>query len=315
VAQGCEARGDRVIEMLANNNESLFEVDRHLPTVLFVGPMKCGTSWIYEYLMSRPEICTNSGTKETFFFDQRFDSKSLAWYQSHFSHADLGKHHRHIIEVAPTYFESPEVPGRILKTLGQIPIVVTLREPAARAFSLFQHMRRYGMTACTEFRDAVNKHPSILAGSRYAECLRRWHQALGSDRVKVMWMEDLHRDPGAFADACDRSLGLTPRNSDLALPDRVNEATEPRSLPIAAAGRFVGDAIRSIRAYWIIDAAKSLGLKQVFFGKPQSVRQSLADEDRQWFRDLISDDWNELSTLTQLPPELVGQPKKVGVSG
>jgi hypothetical protein len=301
--------------MMAANNESLFDVDRHLPTFLFVGPMKCGTSWIYEYLKSRPEICINSGTKETFFFDQRFDTKSLAWYQSHFAHASLGKQHRHIIEVAPTYFESPEVPVRVLETLGPIPIVVTLREPASRAFSLFQHMRRYGMTACNEFRDAVNKHPSILAGSRYAQCLLRWHQSLGKDRVKVMWMEELNRDPSAFADACDQALGLTPRNHEHPLPDRVNEATVPRSLPVAAAGRFVGDAIRSIRAYWIIDAAKSLGLKQVFFGKPQNVRQSLSAEDRQWFRDLIADDWNELSALTPLPFELTNRPTNVGVSG
>ena len=176
------------------------------PNALIVGPMKAGTSWLYEYLASRDDVVVPSGTKETFYFDERFESKSLAWYLSHFQHVKYTTGKR-IIEVAPTYFHPAKVPSRVRETLGEIKIVVTLRDPAERAFSLFQHMRRYGFTSCSEFQDAVVKHPEIIESSLYHESLVRWEQAFGRENVTVLFMEDLKSSPINFAGKCCRALG------------------------------------------------------------------------------------------------------------
>lgn len=266
------------------------------PSALIVGPMKAGTSWLHQYLKTRPDVALPAGVKETFFFDDRFDSKTTEWYLSHFAEAtscDL----KSILEVAPTYFHPAEVPGRVLRTLGEIKVVVTLREPAARAYSLFQHMRRYGFTQCTDFRDAVHTHPQILASSHYATCLQRWRSTFAEENVSVLFMQDLATDPLRFATDCCLALGLDPPRSIDVLPDRVNVASEPRNYYLARAARLTGDVLRSARLYAVVEAAKQCGLKTVFFGKPQRRRQAITPQEREWFLNLIADDLSKLSTL------------------
>ena len=135
-----------------------------------------GTTWIYQYLQSRDDICLPYGVKETMFFD-KFYCKSLKWYENHFKNI---KSVKKIIEVAPTYFHHNLAPERIYGTLGNIPLLFTLRNPANRCYSLFLHMRRYGMTKCTDFIDAAHKHPEIIQTSRYA-----YHLKTGSDFTKL----------------------------------------------------------------------------------------------------------------------------------
>ncbi|MFK8113982.1 MAG: sulfotransferase [Rubripirellula sp.] len=268
----------------------------HRPNALVVGPMKSGTSWLYEYLKTRSDVALPSGVKETFFFDQRFDSKSLAWYLSHFEPPRDGNR---IIEVAPTYFHGTDVPAHVKSCLGEIQLLVTLRDPAERAFSLFQHMRRYGFTRCDQFRDAVEAHPEMLESSRYASCLQRWMSTFGADQVTVVFLDDLKNDPMAYAAQCCQGLGLEPPTDANNFPDSVNVATHPRSYHLARIGRGVGDLLRSVRLYWVVETAKSMGLKQLFFGKPQqhSERKQLSDADRRWFIEQLGD---EITSVEQI---------------
>lgn len=269
---------------------------RNLPNVLFVGPMKAGTSWLYEYLKGRGDVLLPDGVKETFFFDDRFESKGIEWYASHFQAETLegeDSSFSRIAEVAPTYFHSPEAPQRIRSALGEIDIVVTLRDPADRAFSLFQHMRRYGMTRETEFRSAVENSDGILASSHYFECLTRWESAFGKNRVSVMDMQDLKTEPAEFARGCCELLSLASTGEE-ALPGQVNVASEPRSYLVAKTGRVVGNLLRSFRLYQVVEFGKRLGLKRLFFGDPQKKRSRLSKEDRQWFISLIEDDLKKL---------------------
>lgn len=256
------------------------------PNALIVGPMKAGTSWLYEYLKSHDEVVVPSGTKETFFFDQRFDNKSSDWYYSHFAPRHHGRTKR-VLEVAPTYFHPANVPARVLETLGRIQIIVTLRDPAERAFSLFQHMRRYGFTSCTDFQDAVRSHAEILESSRYNESLHRWERTFGRENVSVLFMDDLRNDPLRFASDCCNALGITPPYDTSGFPSKVNEAAEAGNYYVAKLTRLGGDLLRSFRLYRVVDAAKRLGLKKLVYGKPQTVRQSITPEERSWFLDQI----------------------------
>lgn len=267
------------------------------PNALLVGPMKSGTSWLYEYLKTRDDVTLPDGVKETYFFDQRFESKSVDWYLSHFQRPTVGER---IVEVAPTYFRTPEAPARIHQLLGNVPIIVTLRDPADRAFSLFQHMKRYSFTRCDTFREVVESHPEVLQGSRYATCLTNWLETFGIDNVTILLMQDLKSNPLEFASQCCRGLGLSPPTSTDSFPDSVNVATVPRNYHLALLGRKVGDALRSVRLYWVVEAAKNAGLKQLFFGKPQAEgeRNTLTTEDRRWFIGLLEDEIDRTEQIT-----------------
>ena len=138
----------------------------------------------------------------------------------------------------------------------------------------------------------------MLASSQYAACIQRWKEVMGVENVSVLFMEDLASDPLVFASGCCEALGLAPPSSPDEFPDAVNVASEPRNFYVALAGRLVGDALRSLRLYSVVDIAKRVGLKRLFFGKPQVHRQSITNEERAWFIEQIVDDLRQLQTMT-----------------
>ena len=277
--------------MLARRPRPLPAVNNGLPTCLFVGPQKAGTSWIHEYLKCRPDICLPQGVKETFFFDARFEQKGLAWYASHFRPAETA---RHIIEVAPSYFHAAAAASRILSSLGPIQIVVTLREPVARSFSLYLHLKRYGYFDLP-LREAVGKYPEIVDSSRYAKHLQRWDETFGKSNVLVLWQEELAGNPRRVVEQLNRFLQLDQSAIDFDFEQRVNEAAVSRSGALAGIARRGGDLLRHYRLYEPIELAKRLGLKQFIYGKPgKRPLETLSDEDRQWLWGQLAEDQAEL---------------------
>lgn len=263
---------------------------RPLPSALVIGPQKTGTSWLHESLARHGDVELPSGVKETFFFDRNYE-RGLAWYSKHFP----GEPCRKRIEVAPTYFHAISAPERIKRDLGAIPLVVILRDPAERAYSLYLHMKRRGL-AVSGFLEACEQFPEILSSSRYATHIRRWLDAFGRERILTTFYEDLWRDPyGTVSDICAH-FGLEPPTDQL--PQPTNLASVPASLKLARTGYRIAESLRSRQLYSLVNAAKALGLKRIFFGSPGNARSaSLSPEERAWFLDQISEEVSQLEVL------------------
>jgi len=260
-----------------------------LPDVLIIGPMRTGTTWVYDYLRARGDVCLPRGVKETFFFDRNYE-KGIEWYKAHFSNCDEMRQHR-IIEVAPSYFHNPEAPGRILETLGNVRLVVVLRDPVQRAWSHYLHLLQYGYTRAP-LREAVVEFPEILEASRYATQLQRWRGMFGNG-VHVLFYEELDTNAAAYCTRLCNVLQL-----DFLLPaivsgKRSNPAVMPISSRLARTGRTIANALRSRRMYFIINVAKSLGMKRIFFGHSGSNLPQLREVDSAWL-------------VKQLEPEVRG---------
>ncbi len=147
-----------------------------LPNALFVGPQKTGTTWILEYLKRRGDVGLPFQTKEMYFFDQNYH-RGLSWYSRHFG--DVAKASR-IVEVAPSYLDSPELAQRVFRDLGQIPVVVTFRDPVSRTYSHYLQALRYGWTRLP-FILAIEKLPILARPSQYETHLKRWFDVFGRD--------------------------------------------------------------------------------------------------------------------------------------
>ena len=267
----------------------------HLPDVLIVGPQKAGTTWIHDLLAARGDIALPRQVKETFFFDRHWD-RGVVWYGEHFGPGPAA----HRVEVAPTYFHGQDVPARVAATLGRIPVIVTLRDPVRRVWSLYVHMRRYGMTKLP-FHEALARHSELLDSSRYATHLRRWREAVGEDNVHVLLMDDLRRDPHLWADRLAEILRLPRRPIPQGLYGPVNEASMPASHAVARTGWRVSMGLRSLGLHGLVEAAKKLGLKRIFFGKPGG--QNLPEPDPA-----------ELARLrAELMPEIVATEELTGL--
>lgn len=129
-----------------------------LPTVIFVGPTKCGTTWIDSYLRTRPEVGLPLQQKETFFFDKCFE-RGLAWYEAQFgTSSEIG------VEVAPSLFHKSQARENLAKTLPNTRVVIVYRDPVDRAISHYFHFRKSGEPAMT-----IDDH-----GTRASQHHRRW---------------------------------------------------------------------------------------------------------------------------------------------
>jgi Sulfotransferase domain len=200
-----------------------------LPNFLHLGPSKSGSTWLHEVLISHPEIYL-TGAKDLYFFNRYYD-RGLNWYQAQFR--DARSEHDIIGEVCPDYLACPEAPDRIYACLGpDVRLMVTLREPVARAFSGYLYLRKHGLAAGS-FQETALTWTELLDEGRYATHLRRYLRAFDRKRLYVALFDDLEADPQAFLDGITDWLGVSryPVGSALLKPQL--PASEARWLPLA----------------------------------------------------------------------------------
>ena len=110
-----------------NKPATEYNTDGHtlarLPDYLFVGPMRCGTSWIFNCL-KRSGLVNLPLQKEIFYFDRNYHL-GTAWYCGQFKSTDFKKP---TVEVAPSLFHHPTAPRRVKDTLPHTKIIVITRE-------------------------------------------------------------------------------------------------------------------------------------------------------------------------------------------
>jgi hypothetical protein len=246
-----------------------------LPTVLVVGPMKAGTTWIHDYLAWRGDVGLPDGVKETFFFDRHFD-RGIGWYAAHFQRW-LG-HAGPVVEVAPSLFHHAEAPNRVSATLGPVALVVTSRDPVSRAWSHYMHLRRKGYTNAS-LAEAISLYPEIIAASRYDAQVRRWRAAMPASAVSILPIEQLIADPASYAERLCVALGLPPRRPPETLGES-NAAGLPPSFYLARIGRRAAETLRGKGGYGAVNFAKKLGLKTLFFGSDGGRKLELTEADR-----------------------------------
>lgn len=266
------------------------------PDALVIGPMKAGTTWIQRYMETCEGVCLPRGVKETFFFD-RYWERGAEWYRRRFV-TDDPTAVRKRLEIAPSYFHKPEVPRRIKETLGNIPILVTLRNPVERAWSHYLHLRRYGYTNSSLWI-ASQEFPEIIDASRYRTCLQNWYAEFSRESVRFVWLELLQNSPIEYAVAVCEALNIEYREVPSHLFGESNEAALPASHKLAALGDRSAHLLRGLGLYSIVNVAKQLGLKRFFFGKPGSANQHLPTATEYA--------WLEEQFVNEIPQEAVAK--------
>lgn len=269
----------------------------YLPSALVIGPMKAGTSWIQDYLLSRGDVALPNGVKETFFFDRRY-SKGIDWYAAHFHQATTARK-KLAVEVAASYFHSPDVPQRIFSILGDVRLIVTLRAPVSRAWSHYLHLRRYGYTSAP-LREATEKFPEILEASRYKTCLARWAEFFPRERVCILWLEDLAESTEQYVKDLCAGLSLPFILPPEYLTGKRNQAAMPRFVLLAAIGDRTAHFLRERRMYGVVNFAKRIGLKEIFFGRSGTGNlPRLEDSDAEWLTEQLGGEMPEFPAYSR----------------
>jgi len=205
------------------------------PDYIVVGGQKCGTTSLHDYIKRHPNIVPPF-KKDSSFFDANY-FRGYAWYQAHFplqSQMDnlRAKGERFVTgEVTTTYMFHPLAAERTAKHLTDVKFIALLRNPAIRAYSQYQHMKRTGREELS-FHDAIAKEDERMNGilervksgddeahmiyrnfsyksrGRYAEQLQRWFKHFQREQFLILKSKDLFTDPEQFCKTVYDFLGL-----------------------------------------------------------------------------------------------------------
>ncbi|QDU40417.1 Sulfotransferase domain protein [Maioricimonas rarisocia] len=220
---------------------------RPLPDFLIIGGQKCGTSSLYRYLISHPQI-EPSLTKEVHYFDLHY-GKGEAWYSAHFPRCDRADERgleRGFLtgESSPYYLMDPRVPKRVADLIPDVKLIVLLRNPIDRAFSHYHSQVRRGREKLS-FEDAIDTEPERLAGEEerlladpsctssahrhfsytakgiYIDQIERWLEVFDRERLLVLNTADLRRDAPRSVARVESFLGLEPHEIEVSTAHNV----------------------------------------------------------------------------------------------
>jgi hypothetical protein len=258
-----------------------------LPNFLFLGPDKAGSSWLHEALSRHPDVFL-SPAKDLYYFD-RYYQRGRDWYARQFK--DAGGF-AVVGEVSPDYLASPDAPLRIRETLGpDVRLMVTLREPAARAFSSWLYMRKQGEGADT-FSEALRTFPDLIEHGRYHSQLTRYLEHFPRSSFHIAVFDDLQDDAGAFLDAVTRFLDIDPLPHEPEVLEARLVAGQARSTTAARIARRGAEWVRGHDGARIVGRVKRSALVQrlLYRPLPPDDRPRLLPADEARVRDRLRDD-------------------------
>jgi tetratricopeptide (TPR) repeat protein len=233
------------------------------PDFIIIGSPRCGTTSLYKYITSHPQILP-AANKEICFFSEHFN-KGLAWYQAHFP-PQIDAHHFFTGEATPTYLTHPLAASRLHGCLPKVRLIVILRNPVDRALSHYQMLVRRG-TECRTFKKAIDAELQLLAGateislahksywkdchyiykSLYACSLKQWMNLFPREQLLILQSEEFYANPAAtlsqvfeFLDLPDYQLGNYQKYNggnyqpaDDVVSQRLREYFQPHNLELA----------------------------------------------------------------------------------
>jgi Sulfotransferase domain len=273
-------------------------MSQRLVNFLHLGPSKSGSTWLHEVLILHPEVFL-PGAKDLYFFSRYYD-RGLGWYSNNFR--DARNEHKIIGEVCPDYLWCAEAPERISACLGRdVRLMVTLREPTARAWSAFLYLSKHGQ-AVGSFRETAKSSLDLLDEGRYGTHLRRYLRYFDRTSLHVALFDDLEADPQAFLDGVTDWLGvsrqvISPEQLDARLP-----AGRARWLPLAVlAKRGAGWARRHDGAGLVGAVRRSAGVQRLLYKPLGEDRPTMPPEDVAFVREELDAEVAEAEAELGIP--------------
>jgi hypothetical protein len=210
------------------NWQSDFKVT--LPNFLIIGAPKAGTTTIFNVLLQHPDIYLCK-IKEVGFFWAKGQPLNLQGpgtdllkhrlvntlpdYQALFSEV---KDEKAIGEASVRYLSEYRAPEQIHTIIPQTKLIVSLRQPADRAFSSFTRNLRDGLEPCLSFADALEEERKglrqnwifgrYLDKGFYYSALQRYLDFFDRDQMHISLLEDLIESPGDLVRDIFNFLGV-----------------------------------------------------------------------------------------------------------
>ncbi|WP_140455462.1 sulfotransferase [Amaricoccus solimangrovi] len=175
---------------------------------LILGAMKSGTTTLYDYLVTHPEIAACVRKEPSFFASDRRRKLPRRYYRLW---PDFDpRRHRYAIEASVDYTKQPRY-RNVTKWIGEFPAnfkyIYIMRDPVDRIESQIAHNIAKGRITRENYADNLE---ATISTSRYAYQLDAFREPLGDPEVLLLDFDELRRDPMTLLARVVDFLGIDP---------------------------------------------------------------------------------------------------------
>lgn len=187
------------------------------PNFLIVGAAKSGTTTLYRWLKQHPDVFLPDWKEPSYFVH---DFRVSNWNQ-YLALFEPGRDKKAVGESSAAYLADPVSPEWIKKELGDIKIIILLRNPVDRIFSMYCYAIMYGYEWISTFENVLIKEDKRLKSKMfrklcphyfwdyiyfrtglYSEQIKRYLDTFS--HVKVSLLDDLSNNPSkTYSKICD----------------------------------------------------------------------------------------------------------------
>ncbi len=221
-------RGTAVADRVANfDTVPGLRVSRE-PNFFIVGAPRAGTTTLWYMLRQHPDVFMPRHKEPYHYCDCRapFAVKDPEAYLGLFASA---RHESAVGEASAMYLTSPETPKRLRTRHPDAKIVIMLREPVARAYSMYRLICSLGFEWLSPFEKAIEAEATRMTDERFktanpyfleaylyfstglvAAALQRYFDAFPPDQIRVIFLDDFKKDPIGSTRATFEFLGVDP---------------------------------------------------------------------------------------------------------
>lgn len=278
-----------------------------LPNFLIVGAPKAGTTSLYHYLSDHPDVFMSNPKEVNYFSREAIEAqclyyddikiKTLSDYESLFKPVINEKT---IGEGSVSYLYYTDTPRKILETLGNIKIIIMLRDPIDRGFSHYLMDRKLGLvnSSYSEIvsQSGQHKHQHLyyqqyVKLGLYYEQVKRYLDTFRDQSVKIILQEDLRDNPDQTIIQLYEFLGInTTYKSDLSI--KHNSFSEPKNPLVHSlySSHFLRTTVKNI-----LPKAILRGIKNCLFQR--TIKPSIDTQTLSTLSKLYREDLDKLSTL------------------
>ena len=268
------------------------------PIVVCAGPIRSGTTWIYELLKSHPQ-CITTDPKETSFFCINFD-KGIEWFLSRFQKST--EKTLLCADISPSYFIHHQDLLRVKAFSDQVKVVICLRNPFERMRSIHQKLNEGdNKRAVLDYISNESlKKQDALGYNIIAQKAQFFQEHFGKENLYFFLFDDLKTNPEQTAKDLLDFLGLDHFIS-VSVGQVVNPTYEPRSRILQFLARKTAAFMRALNLNTLVDSIKfSIGRWMVYGRRPSrpAIDESDMEQVLDHFKDVFNEDIERLEEMT-----------------
>jgi hypothetical protein len=183
-----------------------------LPTFVIAGAQRSGTTSLTHWLRDHPDVLMGTGKELRYFDDGWEQGETLDEYRARFGR---WSGERAVGEATPNYLFHPDAMARLASVAPAVKIIVSLRNPADRAYSQFWarfsrgvEQRDFDTVMRAELAGDVQPNGSLFARGCYHEQLERTLEHFPREQLLVLLFDDVEHEPRSIYTQVCRYIGV-----------------------------------------------------------------------------------------------------------